>query len=248
MPVVKKDEYIEISVKDILSRLWGNKIIFLLVLIITLVVGWGFISKKNFNSFSYTANISLPININGTVLMLPWQVQTIYKSDKYEAKDKFLNIGTSSDSWSINLTYISEQPIEKNIMDSRVIDFINFLNNSDYLGRATISYVNILNQTNQHIELIEAKLKEYKSKKSSEIIDLGIAILENYLIAYNGQKLQANLDLKNAKFTVNETSVDYIKKSRKKYMIALLVFSLLLSTFIALGVDFLRERFLNRKS
>ncbi len=66
---MRKDEYIEISITDILCRLWHNKIIFIIVLIISLLAGGYFLTNKNYNQYNYKATISYPINFDGSVLM-----------------------------------------------------------------------------------------------------------------------------------------------------------------------------------
>ena len=160
----------------------------------------------------------------------------------------YLNVNNGKDEYSVDLTYSSKQPIDKSKLDSRVDKFIDFLNNSDTLRRATLSYVNSLNEANQHIKLLESKLKEYRSKKSSEVADLGVTMLEDNLTTYKSQKLQASLELENAKFKMTDVSVDHIKASEKKYILVIIFLSLMVASFTALSVDFLREKFLNKNN
>lgn len=241
----KNDEYIEISITDILCRLWRNKIIFVVVLVVTLIAGGVFLAKKNYNTYTYTANMSLPINSAGSLLVNSKSVSDVF-SNKYPVDGKVLSVNNGSDAYSVNLIYSAKQPVEQVKLDTRVNKFVDFLNNSDILKRATLSYVNSLNEANQHIKLLESKLKEYQSKKPSEVVDLGVTMLEDNLITYKSQQLQAKLDLKNAQFVVNDISVDHSKASKKKCILVIVFLSLMIAFFVVLGIDFLRERFLNK--
>ncbi|APC96948.1 GumC domain-containing protein [Francisella frigiditurris] len=249
MSDIKNDEYIEISIKDILCKLWRNKLVFIVALMIALIVGGIALAKKNYNGYTYFANVSLPIYNDGRLILFSRDIINIYNSDQYNVTDKDLNVDTKTgDYYSINLTYVSNKPIQRDLLDKRVENFVNFFNSSDSLNRATTKYVNSLNEANQHIKLLDSKIKQYKSKHSSEVVDLAMTMLKDNLITYESMRLQAELDIKNAKFVVNQTSVDYAKISKKKYILVVLVLSFLFSVFAALGVDYLREKFLNRKS
>lgn len=246
MSEVKKNEYIEISITDILCKLWRNKVVFLLVLVVALAIGGVFVAKKNYNTYTYSAKISLPISSDGILLVISKSVSDIF-SNKYPAESKKLSVVNSSDAYSVNLEYSSKQPIQRNDLDKRVSKFVEFLNNTDSLNRATFIYVNSLNEADQHIKFLEAKVKEYQSKQSSEIVDLGMMMIEDNLITYNSMKFQAEQDLKNAKFVVDDTSVNHSKTSKKKYVLVVIILSFMLSVFAALGVDYMREKFLNKK-
>lgn len=242
----KNDEFIEISITDILCRLWCNKYVFILVLIVTLVAGGFFVVNKNYNNYTYSANVSLPMNSMGDLLVNSKSVSDIF-SNKYPAESKKLGIENGGDGYSINLTYSLKQPIQSNNLDKKMNSFVESLNSSDFLKRATVSYVNSLNEAREYISFLKEKIKKLKSEKMSATREAIVIDLERDLMAYKAQEQQARVNLKNAKFTLNKISIDHSKTSKKKYILVVLVLSFMLAVLAALGVSYLREKFLTQK-
>ncbi|QIV95693.1 hypothetical protein EDC55_10843 [Allofrancisella inopinata] len=241
----QKDEYIEISITDLLIKLWRNKLIFVAVLVIGLIASSLFIANKNYNKYTYTATISLPINSGGMVLVDSKDIQQIFSDYNAGVGDLLGFVVNTSNKYIFDVSYTSSNLVERKVLDMKVNDFAKFLNNSDVLLRAKMQYVLSLDSADQHIAFLTDKLKTLKAKDSTESV--GLVTLQDKLIEYDFLKQQAELNLKKADFVVNETYLDYSIQSKNKYILIALVLSLILSVFSTLGVDYIREKFFRKK-
>lgn len=241
MSETKNDEYIEISITDILYKLWRNKIVFFVVFAVVLLMGAYFLVNKNYNQYSYKATIVFPVNSSGSNLLNVADATSVL-NNKYNKKT-LLTVNKNNTNSNFNLTYNSKQSFNVKKMDAVVNNYVATLNKSDLLDRATLNYKNSLNDSEKHISFLERKVKYLKTKPKSTVLELGLLMIEDNLIKYRSENTQAKLNLQNAKFSLIDKSVEHTLQSKKKYVFMMFILSLTLAFITVFVVDYLRERF-----
>ena len=245
----QNNEYIEISIVDILKKLWINKIFLIVIFFICLVFSGLFYSHKNFNNYCLTAQISNPINSNNE----KYYFNINELKNLINMNSKNIHFENSKNIGVFNLIINSNKAMDQLLVKKNIHLLINKINK---VIVSSISYKSIMNNIELYTHLIgyndnaiKNLEKDLKNSKNSVVN----TIIKTKLISLKEKQITFSLKLKNAvekakasKLKLQSVNYKYIVKSGNKILILLIFLSIAFSAFLTLLIDFLKNYLVSR--
>lgn len=238
------NEHIEISIKEVLNRVWYNKFIATITFILLSVAGSIYIISNNYNRYSYVAVVKFPTNYENKITVNLNKVQSSLKFffEKNSSLNFIVEAADGRNNRSFNLVYNTKNKIDNNVFSKQVSRFIMYLNSFESVSMNVSELNSLLTQTNEHIKFLNEKLKELNADSNLKQNNLMMIMLQDKLIKYDADKELIINNLKKSEFKLGNISLTHTVKNKLQYMLFVLFLSAMLSVFAALSYDLLKKK------